>query len=58
MRSALAALPVISPVPIPAGLSMKRKKRWSGMEVFAKGGQICINECPADALTAAPELDF
>jgi hypothetical protein len=36
MRSALAALPVISPVPIPAGLSMKRKKRWSGIGSFAK----------------------
>ena len=25
---------------------------------FCKGCQICINECPADALTAVPELDF
>ena len=25
---------------------------------FCKGCQICINECPADALSAAPELDF
>ncbi len=25
---------------------------------FCKGCQICIHECPADALTAAPELDF
>jgi Pyruvate/2-oxoacid:ferredoxin oxidoreductase delta subunit len=25
---------------------------------FCKGCQICINECPTGALTAAPELDF
>jgi len=25
---------------------------------FCKGCQICINECPADALSAVPELDF
>jgi pyruvate ferredoxin oxidoreductase delta subunit len=25
---------------------------------FCKGCQICIHECPADALTAAPELDY
>ena len=25
---------------------------------FCKGCQICINECPAGALSAAPELDF
>jgi len=25
---------------------------------FCKGCQICIHECPADALSAAPELDF
>jgi 2-oxoacid:acceptor oxidoreductase delta subunit (pyruvate/2-ketoisovalerate family) len=25
---------------------------------FCKGCQICINECPADALNAVPELDF
>ena len=25
---------------------------------FCKGCQICIHECPVDALTAVPELDF
>ena len=25
---------------------------------FCKGCQICINECPSDALSPAPELDF
>jgi len=25
---------------------------------FCKGCQICIHECPADALTPVPELDF
>jgi hypothetical protein len=36
MRSALAVSPVISLVQIPAGLSMKRKKRWNGIGSFAK----------------------
>lgn len=30
--------------------------KWVGD--FCKGCQICINECPSGALTAAPELDF
>jgi Pyruvate/2-oxoacid:ferredoxin oxidoreductase delta subunit len=25
---------------------------------FCKGCQICIYECPADAISSAPELDF
>jgi pyruvate ferredoxin oxidoreductase delta subunit len=25
---------------------------------YCKGCQLCIHECPADALTAVPELDF
>jgi Na+-translocating ferredoxin:NAD+ oxidoreductase RNF subunit RnfB len=25
---------------------------------FCKGCQICIHECPVDAITAEPELDF
>ena len=32
------------------------KMEWNWK--FCKGCQICINECPADALTAVPELDF
>jgi hypothetical protein len=36
MRSARVVLPVISPVPIPAGLLMKKKNRWNGTGSFAK----------------------
>jgi Pyruvate/2-oxoacid:ferredoxin oxidoreductase delta subunit len=25
---------------------------------FCKGCQICIKQCPSDALSAVPELDF
>ena len=32
------------------------KMEWNWK--FCKGCQICINECPADALKAVPELDF
>ncbi len=34
----------------------EEKMEWNWK--FCKGCQICINECPADALTAVPELDF
>ncbi len=34
----------------------QEKMEWNWK--FCKGCQICINECPADALTAVPELDF
>ena len=34
----------------------EEKMEWNWK--FCKGCQICINECPVDALTAAPELDF
>jgi 2-oxoacid:acceptor oxidoreductase delta subunit (pyruvate/2-ketoisovalerate family) len=34
----------------------EEKMEWNWK--FCKGCQICINECPADALSAAPELDF
>ncbi len=33
----------------------EEKMEWNWK--FCKGCQICINECPADALTAVPELD-
>jgi hypothetical protein len=36
MKSAPAVSPVILSVQIPVGLSMKRKKRWSGIGSFAK----------------------
>jgi 2-oxoacid:acceptor oxidoreductase delta subunit (pyruvate/2-ketoisovalerate family) len=32
------------------------KMEWNWK--FCKGCQVCINECPADALKAVPELDF
>ena len=32
------------------------KMEWNWK--FCKGCQICIHECPADALKAVPELDF
>lgn len=32
------------------------KMEWNWR--FCKGCQICIHECPADALKAVPELDF
>ena len=32
------------------------KMEWNWR--FCKGCQICINDCPADALKAVPELDF
>jgi 2-oxoacid:acceptor oxidoreductase delta subunit (pyruvate/2-ketoisovalerate family) len=34
----------------------EEKMEWNWK--FCKGCQICINECPADALKAVPELDF
>ena len=34
----------------------QEKMEWNWK--FCKGCQICINECPADALKAVPELDF
>ena len=34
----------------------EEKMEWNWK--FCKGCQVCINECPADALTAVPELDF
>jgi 2-oxoacid:acceptor oxidoreductase delta subunit (pyruvate/2-ketoisovalerate family) len=34
----------------------EEKMEWNWK--FCKGCQICINECPADALSAVPELDF
>jgi len=34
----------------------EEKMEWNWK--FCKGCQICIHECPADALSAAPELDF
>ena len=34
----------------------EEKMEWNWK--FCKGCQICIHECPADALTAVPELDF
>jgi hypothetical protein len=36
MRSAPVVLPVTLLVRIPAGLSMKRKKKWNGIGSFAK----------------------
>jgi len=34
----------------------EEKMEWNWK--FCKGCQICINDCPADALKAVPELDF
>jgi len=34
----------------------EEKMEWNWK--FCKGCQICIHECPADALSAAPELDL
>ena len=34
----------------------EEKMEWNWK--YCKGCQICINECPADALKAVPELDF
>ena len=34
----------------------EEKMEWNWK--FCKGCQICIHECPADALSAVPELDF
>jgi pyruvate ferredoxin oxidoreductase delta subunit len=34
----------------------EEKMEWNWK--FCKGCQICIHECPADALKAVPELDF
>ena len=34
----------------------EEKMEWNWK--FCKGCQICVRECPADALSAAPELDF
>ncbi len=34
----------------------QEKMEWNWK--FCKGCQVCINECPADALKAVPELDF
>ena len=34
----------------------EEKMEWNWK--FCKGCQICIHECPADALEAVPELDF
>lgn len=34
----------------------EEKMEWNWK--FCKGCQICINECPADALKPVPELDF
>ena len=34
----------------------EEKMEWNWK--FCKGCQICINECPAEALKAVPELDF
>jgi 2-oxoacid:acceptor oxidoreductase delta subunit (pyruvate/2-ketoisovalerate family) len=34
----------------------EEKMEWNWR--YCKGCQICINECPADALKAVPELDF
>lgn len=34
----------------------EEKMEWNWQ--FCKGCQVCINECPADALKPVPELDF
>jgi pyruvate ferredoxin oxidoreductase delta subunit len=34
----------------------EEKMEWNWK--FCKGCQVCIHECPADALKAVPELDF
>ena len=36
----------------------EKEERMEWNWKFCKGCQICINECPADALAAVPELDF
>lgn len=36
----------------------EKEERMEWNWKFCKGCQICINECPADALKAVPELDF
>lgn len=36
----------------------EKEERMEWNWKYCKGCQICINECPADALRAVPELDF
>jgi len=57
-KSVPGVLPATSPVRTPAGLFNEKEEKMEWNWKFCKGCQVCIHECPADALKAVPELDF